>query len=132
MSPKDVSSGSGGAFSPARIAVTLLAVLTIVFICVNTTEVTIRVIIPKVTMPLWAALLGVFVGRRALRGLPVPPAGRALTVASPSRAPEGRRRGYAGLITPPGEMRRLRAAERTRSADCGCRGRAPAGGRGER
>ncbi|KPC79121.1 MULTISPECIES: LapA family protein [Streptomyces] len=61
MSPKDVSSGSAGAFSPARIAVTLLAVLTIVFICVNTAEVTIRVIIPKVTMPLWAALLGVFV-----------------------------------------------------------------------
>ncbi|MFD6276982.1 DUF1049 domain-containing protein [Streptomyces sp. NPDC060209] len=60
MSPKDVSSGNTGAFSPARIAVTLLAVLTIVFICVNTAEVTIRVIIPKVTMPLWAALLGVF------------------------------------------------------------------------
>ncbi|MFJ8923634.1 Protein of unknown function (DUF1049) [Streptomyces sp. LamerLS-316] len=59
MSPKDVSSGS--AFTPARIAVTVLAVLAIVFICVNTAEVTIRVIIPKVTMPLWAALLGVFV-----------------------------------------------------------------------
>ncbi|MFD9498173.1 DUF1049 domain-containing protein [Streptomyces sp. NPDC060035] len=61
MSPKDVSTGSTGPFSPARIAVTLLAVLAIVFICVNTAEVTIRVIIPKVTMPLWAALLGVFV-----------------------------------------------------------------------
>ncbi|CAM5336099.1 LapA family protein [Streptomyces atroolivaceus] len=60
MSPKDASSGSAGPFSPARIVVTLLAVLTIVFICVNTAEVTIRVIIPKVTMPLWAALLGVF------------------------------------------------------------------------
>ncbi|MFJ8858895.1 DUF1049 domain-containing protein [Streptomyces sp. NPDC102451] len=59
MSPKDVSSGTS-AFTPARIAVTLLAVLAIVFICVNTDEVTIRVIIPKVTMPLWAALLGVF------------------------------------------------------------------------
>ncbi|MER6235617.1 LapA family protein [Streptomyces clavifer] len=61
MSPKDVSSGATSAFSPGRIAVTLLAVLAIVFICVNTDEVTIRVIIPKVTMPLWAALLGVFV-----------------------------------------------------------------------
>ena len=61
MSPKDVSSGTTGAFSPGRIAVTLLAVLAIVFICVNTDEVTIRVISPKVTMPLWAALLGVFV-----------------------------------------------------------------------
>ncbi|MEU0127910.1 MULTISPECIES: LapA family protein [unclassified Streptomyces] len=59
MSPKHVSSGS--AFTPARIAVTILAVLALVFICVNTAEVTIRVIIPKVTMPLWAALLGVFV-----------------------------------------------------------------------
>ncbi|MEK8145688.1 LapA family protein [Streptomyces sp. M10(2022)] len=63
MSPKDVSSGSGaaGAFTPGRIAVTALAVLAIVFICVNTAEVTIRVIVPKVTMPLWAALLGMFV-----------------------------------------------------------------------
>lgn len=34
--------------------------LAIVFICVNTGDVTIRVIIPKVTMPLWLALLGVF------------------------------------------------------------------------
>ena len=61
MSPKNVSTGSPGPFSPARVAVTILAVLAIVFICVNTAEVTIRVIIPKVTMPLWAALLGVFV-----------------------------------------------------------------------
>ncbi|WP_329235266.1 LapA family protein [Streptomyces sp. NBC_01460] len=61
MSPKDVSSDTASAFTPARIAVTVLAVLTIVFICVNTADVTIRVIIPKVTMPLWAALLGVFV-----------------------------------------------------------------------
>ncbi|MFE4454268.1 DUF1049 domain-containing protein [Streptomyces sp. NPDC056796] len=60
MSPKDVASGNTSAFGPARIVVTLLAVLTIVFICVNTADVTIRVIIPKVTMPLWAALLGVF------------------------------------------------------------------------
>ncbi|MEV6262743.1 DUF1049 domain-containing protein [Streptomyces sp. NPDC051784] len=61
MSPKDVSSETKGAFAPARIAVIVLAVLAIIFICVNTAEVTIRVIIPKVTMPLWAALLGVFV-----------------------------------------------------------------------
>ncbi|MFD3655553.1 LapA family protein [Streptomyces sp. 24-1644] len=63
MSPKDVSSGdrSGkGLFIPARIAVIVVAVLAIVFICVNTGDVTIRLWIPKVTMPLWLALLGVF------------------------------------------------------------------------
>ncbi|MFF5899039.1 lipopolysaccharide assembly protein LapA domain-containing protein [Streptomyces argenteolus] len=59
MRHKDRSGGTS-AFTPARIAVTALAILSIVFICVNTQEVTIRVIIPKVTMPLWAALLGVF------------------------------------------------------------------------
>ncbi|AWL41673.1 MULTISPECIES: LapA family protein [Streptomyces] len=64
MSPKDAphpDARTAGAFSPARIAVTVLAVLAIVFICVNTEDVTIRVIVPKVTMPLWAALLGMFV-----------------------------------------------------------------------
>ncbi|WEH38693.1 LapA family protein [Streptomyces sp. AM 2-1-1] len=63
MSPKNVSSDGGaknGLFTPGRIAVAVVAVLAIVFICVNTGDVTIRVIIPKVTMPLWLALLGVF------------------------------------------------------------------------
>lgn len=64
MSPKDVSSGTGrgtGLFTPGRIAVAVLVVLVIVFICVNTNKVTIRVLIPEVTMPLWFALLAMFV-----------------------------------------------------------------------
>ncbi|MFE6698346.1 LapA family protein [Streptomyces sp. NPDC057718] len=64
MSPKDVSSGSGGAkgwLTPGRIVVGVLVVLVIVFICVNTNKVTIRVLIPEVTMPLWFALLAMFV-----------------------------------------------------------------------
>ncbi|MFI1190380.1 LapA family protein [Streptomyces californicus] len=64
MSPKDVSSGSGrgtGWITPGRVVVALLVVLVAVFICVNTDKVTIRVLIPEVTMPLWLALLAVFV-----------------------------------------------------------------------
>ncbi|MDP9953371.1 MULTISPECIES: LapA family protein [Streptomyces] len=64
MSPKDVSSGSGrgtGWITPGRVVVALLVVLVAVFICVNTNKVTIRVLIPEVTMPLWLALLAVFV-----------------------------------------------------------------------
>ncbi|MBM7053454.1 LapA family protein [Streptomyces durocortorensis] len=63
MSPKDVSSDSGGAkgwLTPGRIVVGVLVVLVIVFICVNTNKVTIRVLIPEVTMPLWFALLAMF------------------------------------------------------------------------
>ncbi|MFJ5888498.1 MULTISPECIES: LapA family protein [Streptomyces] len=64
MCPKDVSSGSGrgtGWITPGRVVVALLVVLVAVFICVNTNKVTIRVLIPEVTMPLWLALLAVFV-----------------------------------------------------------------------
>ena len=64
MSPKDVSSGSGrgtGWITPGRVVLALLVVLVAVFICVNTNKVTIRVLIPEVTMPLWLALLAVFV-----------------------------------------------------------------------
>ncbi|MFE9461025.1 LapA family protein [Streptomyces californicus] len=64
MSPKDVSSGGGrgtGWITPGRVVVALLVVLVAVFICVNTNKVTIRVLIPEVTMPLWLALLAVFV-----------------------------------------------------------------------
>ncbi|MEU3717354.1 LapA family protein [Streptomyces californicus] len=64
MSPKDVASGSGrgtGWITPGRVVVALLVVLVAVFICVNTNKVTIRVLIPEVTMPLWLALLAVFV-----------------------------------------------------------------------
>ncbi|CCK26309.1 putative membrane protein [Streptomyces davaonensis JCM 4913] len=69
MSPKTSQSGGGGkvggkgggrnpAFTPARIAVLVLAVLTLIFIFENTKETEIRLLIPLVTMPLWTALLG--------------------------------------------------------------------------
>ncbi|MFJ4965153.1 hypothetical protein EES43_25790 [Streptomyces sp. ADI96-02] len=64
MSPKNVSSDTDrgkGMITPGRVAVAVLVVLVVVFICVNTQQVTIRVLIPQVTMPLWAALLGVFI-----------------------------------------------------------------------
>ncbi|ANW17369.1 lipopolysaccharide assembly protein LapA domain-containing protein [Streptomyces clavuligerus] len=70
MSAKDTPRGarrartSGGArdwFTPGRIAVTVLAALAIVFIFENTREVRIRVLIPVVTMPLYLALLAMFV-----------------------------------------------------------------------
>ncbi|MFH9133414.1 LapA family protein [Streptomyces sp. NPDC017524] len=63
MSPKDVSSGSArgtGWLTPGRVVVAVVVVLVIVFICVNTNDVTIRVLIPEVTMPLWFALLAMF------------------------------------------------------------------------
>ncbi|MEV0140367.1 LapA family protein [Streptomyces globisporus] len=63
MSPKDVSSDSGraqGWLTPGRVAVGVVVVLVIVFICLNTNDVTIRVLIPEVTMPLWSALAAMF------------------------------------------------------------------------
>ncbi|GLF99826.1 LapA family protein [Streptomyces yaizuensis] len=48
-------------FTPGRIAFTVLAVLAIVFIFENTERVEIRVLIPVVTMPLYLALLAMFV-----------------------------------------------------------------------
>ncbi|MEU0161568.1 LapA family protein [Streptomyces sp. NPDC006261] len=63
MSPKDARSDgrrSTGLWTPGRIAVGVLVVLVLVFICVNTGKVTIRVLIPEVTMPLWLALLAMF------------------------------------------------------------------------
>ncbi|MFF3323537.1 lipopolysaccharide assembly protein LapA domain-containing protein [Streptomyces sp. NPDC002889] len=47
--------------TPARIAVIVLAVLAIVFIFENTDQVEIRVLVPLVTMPLYLALLAMFV-----------------------------------------------------------------------
>ncbi|MGV9889017.1 DUF1049 domain-containing protein [Streptomyces sp. NPDC003395] len=44
-------------FTPGRIAALVLAVLALVFIFENTQETEIRVLVPVVTMPLWAALL---------------------------------------------------------------------------
>ncbi|MFB6777165.1 lipopolysaccharide assembly protein LapA domain-containing protein [Streptomyces sp. NPDC056352] len=64
MSPKDVSSGGKGGvgpFSPSRIVVLVIAVLSIVFIAENTGEVTIRLLIPLVTLPLYVVLLAMFV-----------------------------------------------------------------------
>lgn len=43
--------------TPARVAVLVLAVLALIFIFENTAETEIRLLIPVVTMPLWAALL---------------------------------------------------------------------------
>ncbi|WP_406456935.1 LapA family protein [Streptomyces sp. NBC_00876] len=63
MSPKDVSSGSKGksaAFTPARIVVLVIAVLSIVFIAENTKDVEVRLIIPLVTMPLYVWLIVMF------------------------------------------------------------------------
>ncbi|MFF5183327.1 LapA family protein [Streptomyces sp. NPDC000345] len=85
MSPKtskfSTTSGtrhrSGGwreAMTPGRIVVLVLAALALVFIFENTQDTEIRLLIPVVTMPLWAALLATgligalcgayFVGRR--------------------------------------------------------------------
>ncbi|MCX5267799.1 LapA family protein [Streptomyces sp. NBC_00199] len=63
MSPKTsksaTTSGSRGrtAMTPGRIAVLVLAVLALVFIFENTQATEIRLLVPVVTMPLWAALL---------------------------------------------------------------------------
>ncbi|MFK0212044.1 lipopolysaccharide assembly protein LapA domain-containing protein [Streptomyces sp. NPDC090298] len=64
MSPKETPPTAGGgtsrlagAFTPARIAMIAVAVLTLVFIFENTREVTIRLLVPEVTMPLYVALL---------------------------------------------------------------------------
>ncbi|MGW5735794.1 MULTISPECIES: LapA family protein [Streptomyces] len=51
-------SGGGGVLTPGRIAVFVVAVLTLVFIFENTRHTKIRLLIPEVTMPLWVALLG--------------------------------------------------------------------------
>ncbi|MEU5432839.1 LapA family protein [Streptomyces sp. NPDC020719] len=67
MSPKDASGGTkagtrfGGALTPARIAVIVIAVLALIFIFENTRQVKIRLLIPEVSMPLYLALLAVFV-----------------------------------------------------------------------
>ncbi|MEU5159996.1 LapA family protein [Streptomyces sp. NPDC020875] len=51
----------GDWFTPARTAVVVLLVLAIVFMAENTEQVRIRLIIPLVTMPLYLALLLMFV-----------------------------------------------------------------------
>ncbi|MFE2555762.1 DUF1049 domain-containing protein [Streptomyces sp. NPDC059352] len=64
MSPKETSrtpgggaTRFGGAFTPGRIAMTAVAVLTLVFIFENSGEAGIRILIPEVSMPLYPALL---------------------------------------------------------------------------
>ncbi|MFF0473212.1 DUF1049 domain-containing protein [Streptomyces sp. NPDC004284] len=64
MSPKHTPRTSGGgtsrfagAFTPGRIAMIAVVVLTLVFIFENTREVKIRLLIPEVTMALYVALL---------------------------------------------------------------------------
>ncbi|MBD0711992.1 MULTISPECIES: lipopolysaccharide assembly protein LapA domain-containing protein [unclassified Streptomyces] len=64
MSRKERSGTSGGGrsgwaeyFTPGRIVVIAVAVLTLVFIFENTREVRIRLLIPEVTMPIYMALL---------------------------------------------------------------------------
>ncbi|MGW4031477.1 LapA family protein [Streptomyces sp. NPDC004838] len=51
----------GGWFTPARTAVVVLVVLAIVFMAENTQKIEIRLIIPLVTMPLYLALLLMFI-----------------------------------------------------------------------
>ncbi|MEV2254249.1 hypothetical protein AB0I94_27330 [Streptomyces sp. NPDC050147] len=55
---KGGSGGGSGVMTPGRIAVLVIAVLTLVFIFENTRHTKIRLLIPEVTMPLWVALLG--------------------------------------------------------------------------
>ncbi|MEV0126514.1 hypothetical protein AB0I16_34060 [Streptomyces sp. NPDC050703] len=77
MSPRTAKRGSkdgGGMVTPGRVVVALIGVLTLVFIFENTRSTKIRLLVPEVTMPLWAALLATgligalcgayFIGRR--------------------------------------------------------------------
>ncbi|WP_328394362.1 LapA family protein [Streptomyces sp. NBC_00390] len=55
------TSGPREWLTPARIAVIVLTALAIVFIFENTDPVEIRILVPLVTMPLYLALLAMFV-----------------------------------------------------------------------
>ncbi|MEV7522009.1 LapA family protein [Streptomyces sp. NPDC091371] len=59
MTSHTAKGGTGlhGLLTPGRIAIAVLAVLTLVFIFENTRSTTIRLWIPQVTMPLYVALL---------------------------------------------------------------------------
>ncbi|MFE6822463.1 lipopolysaccharide assembly protein LapA domain-containing protein [Streptomyces sp. NPDC057690] len=65
MSPKTTkaprSGGRNEALTPGRIVVLALAVLTLVFIFQNTQPTEIRLLIPEVTVPLWTALLAMWI-----------------------------------------------------------------------
>lgn len=65
--PVKTTKKKGSRLSPRSIVALVLLALAIVFIAENTRQVKIRVIVPIVTMPLWAALtamlvVGVLVG----------------------------------------------------------------------
>ncbi|NJQ15262.1 DUF1049 domain-containing protein [Streptomyces bohaiensis] len=74
----DVEPGGRGGrlrefLTPGRVVFAIAAVLTLVFVFENTRQTRIRLLIPEVTMPLWAALLtalvlgvagGFYLGRR--------------------------------------------------------------------
>lgn len=51
------SRGWRASLTAGRISMLVLAALTLIFIFENTQETKIRLLIPEVTMPLWAALL---------------------------------------------------------------------------
>ncbi|MFG3344521.1 DUF1049 domain-containing protein [Streptomyces sp. NPDC048018] len=63
MSPREASGATtgearaGGVFTPGRVAMAAVAVLTPVFVFENTREVRIRLLVPEVSMPLHLALL---------------------------------------------------------------------------
>ncbi|MER5963912.1 DUF1049 domain-containing protein [Streptomyces sp. NPDC002057] len=64
MSPTETPRAPGGggsrfaeSFTPGRIAMVAVAILTLVFIFENTRQVRIRILIPEVTMPVYVALL---------------------------------------------------------------------------
>lgn len=65
MSAQGTSRGRKGGLrdwlTPTRITVGVLTILALVFIFENTREVKIRLLIPEVTMPLYLALLAMFV-----------------------------------------------------------------------
>ncbi|MBT2508942.1 LapA family protein [Streptomyces sp. ISL-98] len=65
MSPKDGPGGdwrrADGRITPARVAIILIVILTLVFIFENTRQVKVRLLIPEVTMPLYLALLAMAV-----------------------------------------------------------------------
>ncbi|MFI7500016.1 DUF1049 domain-containing protein [Streptomyces sp. NPDC049687] len=55
--PRHTSGGWREAMTPGRVVMLVVAALTLVFIFENTQQTRIRLLIPEVTMPLWAALL---------------------------------------------------------------------------
>ncbi|MGW7364454.1 DUF1049 domain-containing protein [Streptomyces sp. NPDC054841] len=71
MSSKDVKGSTKGRaksghgfrsrLTPSRIAVVVIAVLTLIFIFENTRRVRIRMLIPEVTLPLYLALLATWI-----------------------------------------------------------------------